>query len=212
MNNAPTTWCKKSPIEITRGEVGLLPSGVADTKNEAVNQYLNQLRTSNKIAHDAIEYFRFRQGKYSGPRRNTAISFEVGNLVMYKRRTFDKGKVHKLHSIWRGPYSITSIDDNGNCTLDLPKGDRRHPVFATDMLKLYHDNPDNQRITEVPDDTDDDEVQYEIEHLVNHKVINGKDFYLVRWKGYDQDEDTWEPVSNLEETAAEMIAKYHKDL
>ena len=80
------------------------------------------------------------------------------------------------------------------------------------MLKLYHDNPDNQRITEVPDDTDDDEVQYEIEHLVNHKVINGKDFYLVRWKGYDQDEDTWEPVSNLEETAAEMIAKYHKDL
>ena len=80
------------------------------------------------------------------------------------------------------------------------------------MLKLYLDNPDNQRITDVSDDTDDDAVQYEIEHLVNHKVINGKDFYLVRWKGYDQDEDTWEPVSNLEETAGEMIAKYHKNL
>jgi hypothetical protein len=80
------------------------------------------------------------------------------------------------------------------------------------MLKIYHDNKDNQRIVDVTDEPDEDETEYEIEHLVDHKVLDGKDHYLVRWKGYDQDEDTWEKGEDLEDGAAEMIADYHKGL
>jgi hypothetical protein len=139
--------------------------------------------------------------------------FKVGDLVMYKRRTFERGKTKKLHTLWRGPYAITHIGNKGNCTLDLStsKNKRRHRVFATDMLKIYHDNKDHQRrIEDISDDADDEEPEYEIEQLVNHKTVEGKDFYLVRWKGYDQDEDTWEPREELEENASEILADYLK--
>merc|ERR1712060_375412 len=38
---------------------------------------------------------------------------------------------------------------------------------------------------------------YEVEDLREHRVKDGQDFYLVKWKGFD--EDTWEPDSNIGE-------------
>jgi hypothetical protein len=214
MNNSPTDWCGKTPLEICYGQAAYsFHTGPIATRNEAVNQHLEDLRVSNKIAQDALERYRLKQVKYSAARRNPKIVFKVGDLVMYKRRTFERGKTKKLHTLWRGPYAITKIGSKGNCTLDLStsKNKQRHRVFATDMLKLYHDNKDYQRrIEDISDDADDDEPEYEIEQLVNHKTVDGKDFYLVRWKGYDQDEDTWEPREELEENASEILADYLK--
>ena len=137
--------------------------------------------------------------------------FRVGDMVLYQRRTFGKGKTKKLHSVWRGPYRITHIDERGNCTLDLPKCDRRHPVFATDSLKLYHDNPENQRGMVFDITPDGEEPLYEIEKLIDKKTVDGQDFYLVHWLGYDEDEDTWESkVVSLEETAKEALNDFHK--
>jgi len=209
MNNAPTEWNGKTPLEICYGEVRTLPTGIAATKTEAVNNYLEHQRVNNLIAQDALENFRYKQGQYSSQRRNASRAFSVGDLVMYKRRTYEKGKVHKLFSIWRGPYRITQISARGNCTLKLPKGDRRHPVFATDSLKLYYNNPESQRGM-AKDEPDGEEPLYEIERLINHRKIGNKEEYLVRWLGYDEDEDTWEPRSSLEETAMDAITEYHR--
>ena len=42
------------------------------------------------------------------------------------------------------------------------------------------------------------------------RIANGKKEYLIKWKGFTEDECTWEPVSNLE-ACAKMIAKYEKE-
>lgn len=41
-----------------------------------------------------------------------------------------------------------------------------------------------------------DEI-YEIEGIVDHKVHKGNFLYRVRWKGYTEDDDTWEPPHNF---------------
>lgn len=42
-----------------------------------------------------------------------------------------------------------------------------------------------------------DEREFEVETIIGHKeTANGKQ-YLIRWKGFGQDEDTWEKESNL---------------
>ena len=38
---------------------------------------------------------------------------------------------------------------------------------------------------------------YEADHIVARRLVKGAPEYLVRWKGYDEKSDTWEPLSNL---------------
>ena len=53
--------------------------------------------------------------------------------------------------------------------------------------------------------------EYEVEAIIAHRQTGrhgrGAREYLVRWKGYDASEDTWEPVGNLG-NAQEIIAEY----
>ena len=39
--------------------------------------------------------------------------------------------------------------------------------------------------------------EYTVGRLLDKRVQRGKVQYLVRWAGYDSDEDTWEPDKNL---------------
>ncbi len=38
---------------------------------------------------------------------------------------------------------------------------------------------------------------YDVEKIVNKKIVNGKLFYFVKWEGYSDEDNTWEPAKNL---------------
>lgn len=48
--------------------------------------------------------------------------------------------------------------------------------------------------------------EYEVEDIVDHKIVRGKTSFLIRWKNYDASGDTWEPESSL--SCPEIIAAY----
>ena len=77
-----------------------------------------------------------------------------------------------------------------------------YPSYVTPISPLYHpiillnfQNQDN----------------YEVESILDSKVVSGKTVYLVQWKGYDEDgsdaQPTWEPAANLE-GAREIVRDY----
>ena len=49
-----------------------------------------------------------------------------------------------------------------------------------------------------------------MEQILNKRKVRGKDKYLVRWKGFMAESDTWEGRENLE-NAEEAIAEFEKE-
>lgn len=41
------------------------------------------------------------------------------------------------------------------------------------------------------------QLTYEVEKIMDHKIINGQIFYLVKWVGWDEADNTWEPEENV---------------
>ena len=52
-----------------------------------------------------------------------------------------------------------------------------------------------------------DEI-YSVEKIISKKVVNGKTQYLLKWKGYDSDENTWEPEENLD--CQDLLEEFNK--
>lgn len=49
---------------------------------------------------------------------------------------------------------------------------------------------------------------YVVEEILGDKIVNKKKYYLVHWKGYGQDEDSWEPAKNL--NCPYLVDKYNE--
>ncbi|XP_070791206.1 histone-lysine N-methyltransferase SUV39H1 isoform X3 [Pituophis catenifer annectens] len=51
---------------------------------------------------------------------------------------------------------------------------------------------------------------FEVEYLCDYKKIRDEEFYLVKWRGYSDSENTWEPRKNLR--CISILKQFHRDL
>ncbi|XP_033116877.1 chromobox protein homolog 1-like isoform X2 [Anneissia japonica] len=48
------------------------------------------------------------------------------------------------------------------------------------------------------DEGDDGEEEYQVERVIEKRINKGKTEYYLRWKGYSDSDNTWEPEENLD--------------
>lgn len=105
---------------------------------------------------------------------------------------------------------IESVDSECECESYAPvegeEGDTNSspPHLVVDDEKNDQENP--------PVEFDESQNEYEVECILNKKIDkeSGHTFYLVKWKGYDLTECTWEPIENLSK-CQESIATFEKE-
>ncbi|CAH2091116.1 unnamed protein product [Euphydryas editha] len=63
--------------------------------------------------------------------------------------------------------------------------------------------------TDKTDNKKESEEEFEVEKIIDSKKIKGKLHYLIRWKGYSADSDTWEPSNTL--SCPDLIQKFNEE-
>lgn len=81
------------------------------------------------------------------------------------------------------------------------------PTFHVDELKAYKANdgelfPGREFPRPGPIVTADGILELEVDRILDERKVGRGRRYLIRWKGYGPDFDSWEPGSALEECAA----------
>ena len=93
----------------------------------------------------------------------------------------------------------------------LPKHDRIHPVFHASLLEPWNpsslphpDEPVHDTLQSLGDDV------YDVERVLDRRKNNAGFWeYFIKWKGFPDHDNTWEPGSHL---SKEAISKYWRSI
>ena len=199
---------KKSPFELIMGLQPLaMPLGFQETSFPSITkcfqlpqQYRDEALTAHEIAQNCI-----------GQRLNAHYTpFKIGQQVWLDTRNLWMKINSKLKPRKEGPFTITDVIGKVNYKLALPSHWKIHSVFHAVLLKPYKETEQHgPNFIGPPPDIVNDEEQYEVERIINHRKRGRSTQYLIRWKGYSALDDSWEPEANLE-NAKEILEQYKK--
>jgi hypothetical protein len=82
-------------------------------------------------------------------------------------------------------------------------------VFHVSLLKPYKESDEFEREMQPPPTfiTEDNQEEYEVEKILDKRIIHKKPQYLVKWFGYPLYDSTWEPIENLK-NCKEKVKEY----
>ena len=115
----------------------------------------------------------------------------------------------KLSDKCVGPYTILEKRGEASWKVDMPGIDKRYPVFNESLLTPYRQPPAHRRDERPAPEIIDDEPEYEVEKILKHRKAGRGYQYWIKWRGYPNSENTWEPRRNLER-AKEILDAYDK--
>src|SRR5487761_1336138 len=115
----------------------------------------------------------------------------------------------KLRPKRYGPFKVTELIGATTYRLELPAQWRIHNTFHASLLLPYQETPEHGRnFAEPPPDLVEGQPEWEVEDILDSRVRRRKTQYLVKWKGYSDAHNSWEPKEHLH--APELLSTYHK--
>jgi len=132
----------------------------------------------------------------------TPTSFPVGSyvLVNYFDGAMGKKPPTKFHPRLKGPYRVANSSGD-TYTLQNLVSDKMEDYHVT-LLRPFHFDPEHVDPKDVARrDTEEYYVERILEHRGDVKRLRTLEF-LVKWEGYDDSWNSWEPWKNLRLTEA----------
>jgi hypothetical protein len=106
------------------------------------------------------------------------------------------------------PFLVTAAISHTTYRLKLPPTWKIHNTFHASLLTPYRETITNgAKYQEPPPDLINGQPEWEVEKVLGSRRQRNQLQYLVRWKGFSDAHDSWEPLSHL--TADELIAEFY---
>src|SRR5579862_8578850 len=204
-NNSKQASTGFTPFELDCGQHPDTPIVMTTpSKVPAANEFLEHWTSMIEIARDALREAQERQVKYANEHRRY-LTFAIGDQVLLSMKNanspVDRNRpTRKLTPRFTGPYTITQVVSETAYRLDLPSAMKIHPVFHVSLLKPYKSSP-NEFLRPTPPPAvvlpETEQEEYEVESILDKRIVRNKPQYLVKWLGYPLHDATWEPLDHL---------------
>ena len=221
INNSWQESVQNTPFRLNYGQDPLTPlTAQLGDRVPAADKLVGRVRELIAHAKECMERAQQRQKSYADESRVEEVLEPGVDQVMLHTKNLKLQGTKKLLPRWLGPFEILERIGEVSYKLALPKAMRRiHPVFHVSLLKRFKASVSGgESRPPMPLFEDVGGPVFEVERILSHRDMQqstGKGRrkktvrqYLIRWKGYDSSNDTWEPESNLVDGVDAMLAEY----
>ena len=189
------------------------------SKSKAADKLATQLRELTTICRESIQHAQELQKQYHD-KHVKPRSYTPGEKVWLNSKYIKTKQNRKPETKFFGPFRVLHQVGKQAYKLELPKRWRIHDVFHVSLLEQYSTR--NGRVDEATHQLEfegdgGDGEEYEVETICESAVYARESeghlpdlYYLVSWKGYPEEENTWEPASAIQHLRR-LVSTFHKE-
>jgi hypothetical protein len=209
-NNKLSESTKMTPFFANHGRnPNLFERTLPGPKAEAAMATAEELQEIHKLLRAYLEKAQQNSISYANRKRKTAPQLKKGDKVYLLTKNLRTKRPSKgLDHVKVGPFLILNQKGPVTYTLDLPKDAKIHPRFHVSLLEPADPDTPLQRTFSYEADQDN---EFEVEKILDHRGIQRSREYLIKWKGYPNTENTWEPEIHLS-NCKQMLREYRKKI
>ena len=171
-------------------------------KVESAMEFVQRMKKVQEEAEAALRKTQEEMKKYADRGRKESEVWKKGDRVLLSTKdlVFKERPSKKLTERYVGPYTIEEVVSLNAVRLRLPSSMRIHPVINVSRIVRYKEQVKGQKKEEGKPIEVEGVEEWEVEKVLNKKKIRGVEKYLIRWKGFTAEGDTWERKENLKNT------------
>jgi len=214
-NNKVHSSTQMSPFKANYGQDRRIEfEGRKKEKYVGAEKFVEKMKEIQEEAKAVLKKAQEDMRKYADRKRSDVDEYKVRDLVMLSTKDLKYQMVgrrtKKLTERFVGPYKIKEIISSNVVKLELPSTVRIHPVVNISRICRYVEQVEGQKKKQPAPVIIEGEEEWEVERILNKQRVRGKDKYLVRWKGFTAESNTWEGRENLK-NAQEAIKEFEKE-
>lgn len=171
------------------------------------------MKSATETAVENIKLKNDRMSKYAN-RKRKHYPFSIDDFVWLSTANLkleDGTSTRKLHPKFCGPFQIVKEITPVSFKLKISNPMRArgiHDTFHVNLLKPFVSDTFDRDPEPAPAiHLAENNTEWEVEKILSDKLKRGKRYYLVKWKGYPDHENTWEPEKHLS-NAQDLLQDY----